>query len=564
MRPFLSKVPPANMVTRHTAPPQSSSGDGPGSTTTLEKLLVPGTPLQFFAGPGVATGNTERAKAELARAQVEHVMLVLSSGVGAAGQETAASGVFPEAAALIDACKLLNKVVTLVAPEVTVASLRQFMKPTHPEFAEYGRFIGYGRDAGEAGHAVGTAQAKFHPDLVVGIGVPVDDRKAIKAAIGRENEGRVSLTRLTGKVPEASISDVLGKLADSGEPIEKKLGTLIAVDSGTGGVVGAKVSATSIMERTPFKVQVIALADIGKAPYGQYNNVTLPPIVNALLQSAEEVLPRAMIDEVESELNKVPISVKCNTACTALANTSERVVNLIANTALTIVRDGGERPAIVGTPVTAANSAYPLAVYAASQGQIEPKMIGAHKDLADMYNRMEHLSDDPAIRAKYNAIIKAVVDEVPNDATSLSLCCTHYPLGIDDFRRELAKQRKEHVRVINPMPEHQTEEIIARLYEQRSAFPPAPDDDLPPVILTTGNLAETDAAARQIWGGPVIVIAVPEFGARKLDVQLVHGIVAAQNPRFRPRPLPGTERRPELPPPENGIRLDPQRPQPNA
>lgn len=566
MRPILNMLSTAiSSTAMQLAQSSSSSGGGTAkSSTTLEKLLAPGTPLQFFAGPGVAAGNTERAKAELARAQAEHVMLVLPSGVGAAGEATSASGLFPEASGLIDACKLLNKVVTVVAPEVTVASLRSFLKPTHPAFAEYGRFVTYDRQAGEAGAAVGKANAKFNPDFVVGIGVPLDDRKAIKQAIGSQNEGRVSLTRLAGKVPEVPISEVLGKLADSGEPVEQTLGTLIAVDSGTGGIVGAKVSKTAIEERSPFKMQVIALADIGKAPYGQYNDVTLPPIVKALLESAEEVLPRAMVDEIEGELNKVPISVKCNTACTALSNARERVVNLIANTALTIVRDGGTRPAIVGTPVTAANSAYPLAVYAASQGQIEPKMIGAHKNLAAMYNSMEHLSTDPAKRAEYDRIIKDVVDQVPHDATSLSLCCTHYPLGMEDFRRELAAQGKGHVRVINPMPEHQTESIIAKLYEQRSAFPPAPDYDLPPVILTTGDLAATDDAARKIWGGPVMVISGREFGAGKFDMQIVHGVVAGQNPRFQPRPLPSADQRPELLPPDNRPRPDQQGPQPNA
>lgn len=563
MRPILNILSTINSAAMQLAHSSSSSGGGAGkAATTLEKLLAPGTPLQFFAGPGVATGNTERAKAEMAHAHNEHIMLVMSSGVGESGEATPASGLFPEAAALIAACRLLNKPVTVVAPEVTVASLRQFMKPTHPRFAEFGRFVTYDREAGRAAPAVETAQAAFNPDFVVGIGVPVDDRKAIKQAIGEQNEARVSLTRLTGKVPEVPIGEVLGKLADSGEPVPKTIATVIAVDSGTGGVVGSRDSKDAMEERTPFMIQIIALADIGKAPYGQYNNVTLPPIVKAAIESAKEVLPPEMVDEIVTELKKVPISIKCNTACTV--PTEEDVVNLIANSALTIVRDGGKRPAIVGTPVTAANSAYPLAVYAASQGQIAPKMIGAHKDLADMYNRMEHQSDDPTTRAKYNSIIKAVVDEVPHDATSLSLCCTHYPLGMADFRRELAAQGKGHVRVINPMPEHQTEAIIARLYDQRSTFQPAPDYDLPPVILTTGDLAATDDAARKIWGGPVMVISGREFGAGKFDMQIVHGIVAGQNPRFQPRPLPGAEQRPELPSPEDRARPDQQGPQPNA
>lgn len=251
-----------------------------------------------------------------------------------------------------------------------------------------------------------------------------------------------------------------------------------AFDSSNGGLVAAKNLAGFVEERSNHNARFAIVVDHGNAPYGVKSRPELITLVGNGLKTAQA-------------LSVDVIAMACNTACTAFPeakkNLKTPVLDLIDITAKAVAKLGGDRPAMFSTPATAKDPMYPNKVRDASGGKIANlQPIGA-EEWAPLINNLEHLSDSPEVQARTEAAVKKYVDKVPMDATSVWLCCTHYPAIKPHIERAMQASGRGHIPVIDPM-EHQAEAIIAHLDSHGDQIDRSRRlDDLSPLVLTTGQ-----------------------------------------------------------------------------
>ncbi|RFP09331.1 MULTISPECIES: glutamate cyclase domain-containing protein [unclassified Duganella] len=249
-----------------------------------------------------------------------------------------------------------------------------------------------------------------------------------------------------------------------------------AFDSSNGGLVAAKNLAGFIQMRSPHTARFVVVTDHGNAPYGTKTPDQLVTLVGHGLQTTQHI----GVDI---------IAMACNTACTAFpaakAGLKTPVLDLIDVTSSKIVELGGAKPAMFSTPATARDTRYPGEVKAKSNGALQLTPIGAEK-WAPLINNLDHASDKPEVKTAVREAVHEYVNQVPHDATSVWLCCTHYPAlkpQIEDAMRETGRG---HIPVVDPM-EHQAMAIIGMLNEKGPAIDRSSRRrDLAPVVVTTG------------------------------------------------------------------------------
>lgn len=250
-------------------------------------------------------------------------------------------------------------------------------------------------------------------------------------------------------------------------------------DSSNGAFVAATVLKAEL-DKLGYPTNFIIVVDHGNAPYGEYTGDKEYQV--SPNGEKEQVLYRLVSNGLKTteEKGAALAIMACNTACTvpdAQNDVRMQVVDLILETADAMAKHGGDNPVMISTPVTALSPCYPEAVRKASNGAINldktptpgsgpdgetgfANMIGAPR-WAKVINNLEHLDPDRADEMK--AMVKEIVDKVPEDATSVWLTCTHYP-ALQGMIQDALTERGLNIRVVNPMI-YQAQAAAAALLE---------------------------------------------------------------------------------------------------
>lgn len=250
-------------------------------------------------------------------------------------------------------------------------------------------------------------------------------------------------------VTKTTIDEVYGRLrGDSGEPATAERPKLrVAMgDSSHGGLVGgSNYLIEALKSKYPqYDLEFIFVLDHANAPYGRFSPEELRKLDNRMVLTAQDLGADIFL-------------MVCNTASTvldspeALEGVNIPVVNLVTETSKGIVQSGGEHPVIVSTQATAESPAYTDKVAEMSQGSIQLRArdrIGAPR-WAPAINETMHL--DPTKAALVDEMVQEIIDKVPKDATSVWLCCTHYPALYPWIRKRLDQLGMGHVKLIDPM-----------------------------------------------------------------------------------------------------------------
>jgi glutamate racemase len=281
-----------------------------------------------------------------------------------------------------------------------------------------------------------------------------------------------------------------------------------AFDSSNGGLIAARNLANFLENRSSHRARFVILVDHGNAPYGEKTRDPLIKLVADGLKTAEKI----GVDV---------IAMACNTACTAFPEAlgelqKTKVLDLIEVTAKAIAREGGNRPVILSTPATAKDPCYPNKICEASEGAITSLVAIGAKEWAPLINRLDHLSSDSAVQASVDRAIKEYVEKIPADATSVWLCCTHYP-ALKERIEEALKKRGSNIKVIDPM-EYQAEAIIEHLNAAVSVDRSKRNNDTSPIVVTTGD--NIDVSAKALLGRNDTLVLRTGFG-REFNMTLI-------------------------------------------
>jgi glutamate racemase len=319
----------------------------------------------------------------------------------------------------------------------------------------------------------------------------------------------------------------------SATPKDGKPFVIAAFDSSNGGLVAAKNLAGFLKYRSPHEdARFLIVADHGNAPYGEKTRDTLVTLVGRGLKVA---------DKAGADV----IAMACNTACTAFPEAREGlkapVVDLISETSSAIVEHGGKKPVAFSTPATAKDPMYPDKVNDASDGKVAMTMIGC-QEWAPLVNDLKHVQG--ASKNDQAAVADAVakyVKQIPKDATSVWLCCTHYPALKPQIESAMKKHGRGYIPVVDPM-EYQADAIIKTMAGRvPGAGAPNRSTDKTPIVVTSGTAADrVEASAKDLLGtNPIVVYsrAGKSFNVELVDEHLNDGPDDAgktTNPETRP------------------------------
>jgi glutamate racemase len=318
-------------------------------------------------------------------------------------------------------------------------------------------------------------------------------------------------------------------------------------DSGNGGLIAAQNVAKFLQYRMPRKARLVIVTDHGSGAYGDKEHEELVSLVAKGLKTGEDV----GVDV---------IAMACNTACTAFPTANDGisvpVLDLIETTAEQIVNHGGDRPAMLSTQRTAESPDYPskIAQYARAgvdQSKRNVRLrdgyaIGA-PGWAERVNNLDHLSTDPEVSGEVDATVAEYVDKVPRDATSLWLCCTHYPALKERIEKRLEERGMGHIPVIDPM-EYQADRIITTLEDENIIVRHDRLATFSPVVLTTSTEAGiVERSAQKLMDATDTQVIHTQFGEGH-TIELISPLRAGQKSvtqgRLKPLRLP-TRRTPE-------------------
>lgn len=253
-------------------------------------------------------------------------------------------------------------------------------------------------------------------------------------------------------------------------------------DSSNGGFVASKV-LKSTLEKLGYSTNFIIVVDHANAPYGQY------------VYEKQDQLHRLVTECLKycQSQGAVVVVMACNTACivpSAQREVGIPVVDLIHVTADAIVKDGGENPVLISTLATTLSEAYPDAVLKASGGKMNLRKTQRAVGSSSQGDQFENMISAPGLAELINLLgadvvveaakayelepmsetdrlIEKIIKKVPDNATSVWLTCTHYPVFQEKFKAALRAHRRSKeldsdIAVINPMT-YQAAATVAQL-----------------------------------------------------------------------------------------------------
>lgn len=249
------------------------------------------------------------------------------------------------------------------------------------------------------------------------------------------------------------------------ESIEKsklegpKVRHAVLYDSSDGVLIAANDFIRYIRARSNFVLKVDAVADHGKASYGNHSHERLFEIV---------------VDGItfSARLKADVIVMICNTACTidlekvkqvvehwlenhGIHGYRVRIIDLVRTVAAAVIENGGSKPTLLTTEATCESGVYPMVINeVAKNAQVdlpEVTVIGCgnrsarpNKDLAHLVNKLAHLKDKDSIAyIELDREVERYVGLIPLDSTSVWLCCTHFPALLQLIIKHLNKRLKD-------------------------------------------------------------------------------------------------------------------------
>ena len=337
-----------------------------------------------------------------------------------------------------------------------------------------------------------------------------------------------------------------------------------AVDSSNGGLIAGNNLTNYIQLGSPHDARFVMVVDHANAPYGRFTefNTGGPdevPVFTSADATPDEIAKRSAAHpelitivgnalRASEEMGVDVIAMACNTACTTFPHALKQVrkvevLNLIDVTADEVVKRGGARPTVLATPATINSMAYLKAIGESAEklGNRDERMttsIGA-PNWAPYINKFAEMYKNPETRAIMMDDIKQIVDRIPADATSVWLCCTHYP-AYKPFIENFLKERGIDIPVIDPMS------VQARAL--KNAMEKAADQtdhprfrrraSLDPVVITSGKESDVRESAKTFLGAKTNfhLMSGVDF-SRKFDMQLLKPLI--EKPESSVRPLAG-------------------------
>ncbi len=269
------------------------------------------------------------------------------------------------------------------------------------------------------------------------------------------------MSRITREITKDLELGVAGQAA-AGQLREYGPFRAVLFDSGNGGLAAAGVASRMLSQLTDGKTQLVTMGDHQNQPYGVKSEGEITQLVFNAVEAGAKTDPDV-------------IAMACNTACIALFRAQENgvpvpsggipVVNLIDNSARAVAENPaiyGERPMILSTAATARSGLYQQLIPEYSDGRVQPYSVGGSdpavtkadgtteiRDLATLVNQLAH--KDPARQEEVLNAARHYVNKMPQDMTSMVMCCTHYPELIPHFRQALDERGMQHVPIFDPM-----------------------------------------------------------------------------------------------------------------
>lgn len=262
---------------------------------------------------------------------------------------------------------------------------------------------------------------------------------------------------------------------------------VVLFDSSDGVLIATEDFLDYVRARSRFHIKVHAVADHEKRPYGRFlPDELFHVVVNGMAFCAL--------------LKADAIVMLCNTACTvglhSVKTTVDKwlssiglhykveIIDLVNTVAAAIVNEGGPEPVLLSTQATKESNAYPRAIEAAAkrEGKEAPliTVVGCgdrdkrpQDDWATFVNdsvyRPEHADHQTFLFA-----VKSYVHQIPLSASSIWLCCTHFPI-LREFIQRVLNERlaangmlEDSIPIIDPLP-YQAEATIAFLERTKPA-----------------------------------------------------------------------------------------------
>ena len=324
-----------------------------------------------------------------------------------------------------------------------------------------------------------------------------------------------------------------------------------AFDSSNGGLIATKNLAGYLQHRSPHNARFAIVVDHANAPYGRFSDFNTGgpghvPVLTSADATPQELERRGTAHSdlitlvgnglrASEEMGVDMIAMACNTACTTFPPALKQVknipvLNLIEVTADEIVKEGGARPTVLATPATINSMAYLKAINTSAEklGNKEERMtttIGA-PNWAPYINKFDEMYNKPETRAVMMDDIKEIVAKIPEDATSVWLCCTHYP-AYKPFIENFLKERGMNIPVVDPMS------VQARALEQAMDKAASESDHprnqrlatLKPIVVTSGTEADVRESAVSFLGTKDFHLMSGVDFSRKFDMQLLKPLV---------------------------------------
>lgn len=395
--------------------------------------------------------------------------------------------------------------------------------------------------------AAATASLAGRPDL---LHTPAQQTAAIDASVKAgavDGVSRKPVSSVDGFSWEAHQGwhNLMAQAADQTKP-PIRVGVM---DSSDGGIWASPTLLSVIEGQTGRPVQLIMALDHGNAPYGVRNSADVGAITNKTL--------RTLDDALMSSASPTVIAMACNTACTGInyrAGITTPVVDLVTVTAGKMVELGGDHIVSLSTSATAGvgglgginpgePGAYGKAVKPLlGEGRKITELGASNKfnsdlDLASLVNGLS--TDHPPSPSALAKAVQHYVDQIPTDATTVWLTCTHYPALQTYIEAAIAHRtgwKGTPPKVVNPM-QYQAQEVVKALgLGPNDRANPANIHSPPPVIVTSAGNSNSPFFVNQIQGNAVRIlgredvrmVGITQFPADPLEVQ--HRMYAPSDP----------------------------------
>jgi glutamate racemase len=297
------------------------------------------------------------------------------------------------------------------------------------------------------------------------------------------------------------------------------------VDSSDGALIAAKSFWGYVRTRSDYELKLLIATDHANAPYGDKTPEARKPLVVNLLtytsrQGTEVIIMMCNTACVEN-LEKIKTDIEADARKNG-RQTAVHIIDLIETTARAIVERGDSRPVLLSTEGTAKSGKYPEAIEreAISRGMEIPEylVIAAgdknNPNLKDMdwptlVNHEYHNKQAPATRAQLETEINRYVDQIPLNATSIVLACTHFP-AIKHLIAERMTQRlreagyKHDIPIIDPVGD-QADATIAWLDAHPIATKPEYAGLPRYEVRTSGHPVDIAERVKRLLGADVVV-----------------------------------------------------------